>query len=204
MAAPVSMFSFVDALAERRAWLETSVRQWKRSGREGAPKASDGREATPHSAEELLDSALEELRVAEEELQVQNDALDARGASATEQWFESLFNRAPEPYLVTDESARIRSANRAAGELLGFPWDALAGKPLSVFIPMQARGSFREAVRKCRVVAVAARNWPQLVQPRGAEPCSVSATVSCSETVHGRWLLWMLRREELSVDPDFL
>src|SRR4051812_31565034 len=67
-----------------------------------------------------LQSAVEELHVADEELRQQNDELIAhREALESERYrYVDLFEFAPDGYLVTDLFGVVREANRAAGSLL--------------------------------------------------------------------------------------
>jgi DNA-binding CsgD family transcriptional regulator len=50
----------------------------------------------------------------------------------------ALFDRAWTPLLVTDSADTVCDANPAAGRLLGRPVEALAGRPLRQFLPLEA------------------------------------------------------------------
>ena len=127
------------------------------------------------AAEELtivaraFDGALGGLDRAAEELRVQNEALFAarmelEGVSAL---FCDLFERAPCAYLVTSSDTRIRYANEAACSILRRPKNALAGKPLICFVPLEERSHFRLAVIRAGSAA-AVSQWPLSLFPTGA------------------------------------
>ena len=88
----------------------------------------------------------------EEELREQNEALaTAREMMEMERRrYQELFDLAPDGYLVTDASGRIREANRAAAALLNVPCDRLVGKLLVNFIPVRERPPFRTALNGLR------------------------------------------------------
>ena len=83
-----------------------------------------------------LDTAHEELRVAEEHIHAQADALAlARSALDVEsRRYRELFEAAPEAYLLTDPHGNIRQANRRAAALLNVDSAYLVGKPLRLFV----------------------------------------------------------------------
>jgi PAS domain S-box-containing protein len=96
-----------------------------------------------------LDSAHEELRVAEEQLHVQADAIAfAQEALELErQRHVDLFEGAPEPYFVTDLRGNILQANRCAAELLNIDSSFLPGKPLLTFVDIGDRERFADLLR---------------------------------------------------------
>lgn len=57
--------------------------------------------------------------------------------------YAELFRHAPEPQLVTDRGGKIREANLAAAALLGAGPQALAGRSLVSFVPLEERRAFR-------------------------------------------------------------
>jgi PAS domain S-box-containing protein len=100
------------------------------------------------SYERLL-AAYEELTVAEEELRAQQEAiLDAHRAIELERTrYRTLFEFAPDPYVVTDADGTIEQANTAAAEFFGVPASLLVGKPLINFVDLRGRPDFRAHVR---------------------------------------------------------
>lgn len=79
---------------------------------------------------------LEELQAVDAELHQQNQRLSYTQyeVDLERQRYRTLFELAPDGYLVTDEKGQIYHANRAAAALCGLPQAGLVGKPLMVFI----------------------------------------------------------------------
>ena len=100
------------------------------------------------AASHALEVTLHELDRAAEELQIQNEALVAARVELEESaaFFRDLFELAPTAYLVTSIETRITYANAAACALFGRAKNALVGKPLACFVPVELRTRFRDAV----------------------------------------------------------
>ncbi len=79
---------------------------------------------------------LEELRTADEELHQQNESLrETRHQVEVERHrYHTLFELAPDGYLVTNRQGKIHYANRAAAALFGRDQATLVGKPLGVLL----------------------------------------------------------------------
>ncbi|MDV2999998.1 MAG: hypothetical protein N5P05_001604 [Chroococcopsis gigantea SAG 12.99] len=79
---------------------------------------------------------LEELQTNQEELRSQNQELIATRYSleVERQRYKSLFELAPDGYLVTDRQGRIHQANRAAAHIFSTPGEYLINKPLVVLV----------------------------------------------------------------------
>jgi PAS domain S-box-containing protein len=103
---------------------------------------------------EQLQTALEELFVAEQELRQQNEELIAirEAAEAERRRYQELFDFAPDGYLVTDIYGTIQEANRAAAKVLNLAQKHLVGKPLVSFVPDEHRRSFRFMVNQLPTV----------------------------------------------------
>ncbi len=103
---------------------------------------------------------LEELQAVDAELHQQNQMLsDTRHQVDLErQRYRTLFELAPDGYLVTDATGKIYHANRAAEILFAQPQAGLVGKPLMVLIE---QGDWPEFQRR-------------LAQPDPAEPWEVT------------------------------
>jgi signal transduction histidine kinase len=142
-----------------------------------------------------LDCAHEELRVAEEHVHAQADAIAfAHGALELQRrTHRELFDAAPEAYLVTDLTGRVREANRRAAALLNIDEAFISGKPLAAFVGLQDRPYFRETLALLEDTDHASFELP--VQPRGAlNPVFTSISVSRALGPDGepaalRWLL---------------
>ncbi|MGH7999846.1 MAG: PAS domain S-box protein [Brasilonema sp.] len=92
-----------------------------------------------------LGSASEIVHIATEELLQQNEELlQTRSLLETEcQRYQDLFEFAPDAYLVTDTLGIIREANRTAAILLDISQQYLVGKPMTNFVALPDRQSFR-------------------------------------------------------------
>ena len=126
----------------------------------------------------LLSVSLEELKVAEEELVQQNEEL-VRTRDVVEtstRHFRRLFEEAPLPYVVTDTVGIIRHANHAAAVLFKRPAELLEGKPLLIFVPLDRRSSFREAINRLQLVD-AAHDWRMTLLRHGDGPMPVTIDV---------------------------
>jgi PAS domain S-box-containing protein len=150
-----------------------------------------------------LDVALEELSVTGEELRTQTDELaSTRLALEAERGrYQELFESAPVAYLVTDPTARIREANRAAAALLGVAKGFLTGKPLAVYVDGSDRRGFRSMVNRLRQGEQGrVADWPLRFRRRGGEVLAVAATVQPTLGHDGGLvtLRWLLRR----LDPE--
>ena len=86
-----------------------------------------------------LELAMEELNVLWEDLKQRSDSL-----AGERQRYVELFEHAPDAYLVTDPYGSITEANRAAVDLLSSGLGVLPGKPLTTFVPVEQRKTFRE------------------------------------------------------------
>jgi PAS domain S-box-containing protein len=144
----------------------------------------------------LLAVSLEELKVAEEELVQQNEELltTREAIEAMSRHHRRLFEDAPLPYIVTDICGIIRHANRAAVALFRRPADMLQGKPLLVFVPLERRASFRDAINRLPLVD-AAHDWHVTLLRHGDASVAVSieASVSTGEQDGEDLICWLLR-----------
>ncbi len=144
----------------------------------------------------LLTISLEELKVAEEELLQQNEELvvTREAIESTSRHLRRLFDDAPLPYVVTDVCGIIREANHAAAVLFKRPAELLERKPLLAFVPLDRRGSFRDAINRLRIVD-AAHDWRAKLLRHGDAPIEVAIDVRVSQGPHdGEDLIcWVLR-----------
>ena len=158
----------------------------------------------PDLLSELLAESLEELNVAIEELQVSQDELYQQNqalVTATEdvslerQRYQSLFEFAPDGYLVTTAEGMILEANRAIGAMLEMPQAYLVGKPLAAFIVLDERQGFRrDLAQLSRSEEMRQQEWLICLQPRRERPFEASVSVATtfdrsSKLVELRWLV---------------
>jgi PAS domain S-box-containing protein len=202
------MLSFADRLAERRLSI------LRRFGGRGGPahdRRGDTVKATagtgPAANSDLLAMTIEELQVAEEELRTQSEELiAARYAAEVEtQRLRALFDLAPAAYLVTDANCRIREANRAAATLLQRPQERLVGKPLTAFISLGERQTFRAALAGL-LQGRPLHQWPVRMRPAAGPPLDValSARVIHADGGTVQELYWIVTHDRASMEPDLL
>lgn len=109
----------------------------------------DSDRMSAEEAQARLISAYEKLSVAEEALRAQAEAITEaeRQVEIERTRYRTLFEFAPDPYLVTDADGTIQQANGATADFLGVPGAVLVGKPLVNFVDLRTRSEFRAHVR---------------------------------------------------------
>jgi PAS domain S-box-containing protein len=136
----------------RKDKVETGIERQIEGVHQRLAELRQGAENTSIPSQDLLTEAiaelsttLEELQVTTEELSQQNTELLAtrQDLEAERQRYQTLFELAPDAYLVTDAKGVIQEANCAAEVLLNLRRDLLVGKPLAVFAPPAGRTFFR-------------------------------------------------------------
>ena len=154
-----------------------------------------GNQRSHGDSHEHLLAAYEELSVAEEELRTQHETIleSQRMLEVQRNRYQTLFDIAPDPYVVTDESGLVEEANAAAAELFGVPAALLIGKPLVSFIEMEARSDFRKRLVKLGE-AFSLDKWTTDIRVRGGRLVSVEATISTLENRREgkKSLCWLL------------
>jgi PAS domain-containing protein len=192
---PSAFAEFAETLRGDRIRSERDVRRaLRRAGQQSQGTAVEELSAVARA----LDGTLGSLDRAAEELRVQNEALFAARIEleSVSAFFLDLFERAPSAYVVTSPDTRIRYANDAACSMLRRRKNALAGKPLICFVPLEERTSFRSAVVRANA-ASAVSQWPMSVFPTGA-----TRTLQCRACVRvvvdarlARALYWNILEE---------
>ncbi|MGY2701964.1 PAS domain S-box-containing protein [Nocardioides sp. HB32] len=141
-----------------------------------------------------LETAYEELRVADEEVRTQQETI-ARLVRSTQDLRlrqEQALATLPVPILVTDMHGVIRSASAAAAQLAGAPLARLLGKPVFALIALDDRPALRRLVSDLGRGGAPIRYAATLV-PRTGEPVGVeliaSAQVPGAGTEEISWLL---------------
>ena len=191
---------FADAIHGYRTRTESLVRV--ALGRVGDQSGDISRDLADVSRE--IEGTFRTLDSAAEELRVQNEALFAARIELEDSsaLFRDLFELAPTAYLVTTSDTRIIYANDAACSLLRIAKNALSGKPLTCFIPVEERSTFRAGVlRACEARVVS--TWPGAITALEAQ-----ARVECRWRVRSvsapgkqitRLLYWNITEE---IDED--
>ncbi len=136
---------------------------------------------------------LEELHTADEELLEQNRHLltTQQLLEIERQRYATLFELAPDGYLVTDANGLICQANRAAAALCGWPQRDLEQKPLLLFVAAGDRLRFQARL----AAPQAQQDWEISLAGKNREPVTVAITVASLKGTQGQatTLLWLLR-----------
>jgi PAS domain S-box-containing protein len=149
-----------------------------------------------------LDTALEELKIAEETVHEQAESLGKalEKANAERRRYLELFEFAPDGYCVTDPRGVVLEANRAMSELLHYPVERIIGKPLTVFVAQDRRREVRSFIAKVLEPQSNASShfpvvWQMEFRLRGHNPVPVSVRCSLSQSHTGERprLLWLIR-----------
>lgn len=136
---------------------------------------------------------LEELQAVDAELHQQNQILsDTRiEVDLERQRYRTLFELAPDGYLVTDGKGKIYHANRAAEVLFALPQVGLVGKPLGVLIEQDDWSDFQQRLTQSNPT----KPWEVTLQSRRGESVTVAiATNFLKDNRQGATtILWLLR-----------
>jgi PAS domain S-box-containing protein len=151
--------------------------------------------ATLRATHEHLLASYERLSIAEEELRAQHQAiLEAQHQLEIQRnRYRTLFDFAPDPYIVTNESGTIEEANAAAAQMFGIPGALLIGKPFTTFVEVHTRAEFRAQLAALQHVE-RLEKWMLETKVRDGNLISVEATVSTLEKKPGggKSLCWLL------------
>ena len=114
--------------------------------------------------------------------------------------YRSLFELAPVAYLVSDRLGVIKEVNRRAAGLLGSVPRFLVGRPLTMFVAVDDRASFRDHLQRLRDLD--AHAWELRLQPRRGRPRPVVLTAEVAVCGLGERteLCWLLREVEPAAD----
>lgn len=150
-----------------------------------------------------LDAVLEELSAGHEQLRAASGLLAQAHWASTEQGAAEQrdFWLAPFAYLLSDAAGTIRQANQAVEHLLGAPYEELAGKALTAFVP-------DERALRARLLRLAPdgqrESWTGELRTRGGRVRRVHFTVRADAEPDGsvalRWALHELP-EPLGGEP---
>jgi PAS domain S-box-containing protein len=102
--------------------------------------------------------------------------------------YHTLFQLAPDPYLVTDHKGIIEEANAAAGDLFGVPSALLVRKPLFAYLNAEARGEFDHKLEKL-TSSGRVDKWALAIEARDGTLVPMEATASRAGQGSICWLL---------------
>lgn len=124
---------------------------------------------------ELL-SVLEELQASQDELRRQNQELiETRQAADLERHrYRTLFEMAPDGYVMTDRQGQIYKANRAAAKMFSIPQEYLFKKPLFVLIHEDDRSRFQSRLADLN----RGQEWEMSLVPRQGRVTRVAIAVA--------------------------
>src|SRR5215468_7840988 len=134
--------SIMDESSQIIAQLRTELTLLRQ--RVAALESAEAEVAMQHAALSELQDTLEEQGLVEGELRQELAELEVaqQAVEAERAQYQTLFELAPDGYLVTNAVGIIRQANHAAAHLLGRPWEQLVGLPLAGFVAPEATQRF--------------------------------------------------------------
>jgi PAS domain S-box-containing protein len=150
-------------------------------------------------------AALQDLSTAEEELRAQHEAIGEtqRELDIQRRRYRTLFEFAPDPYIVTDEHGIIEDANDALTGLLGLSTQHVIGKSLDSFIGPHTR---RELDARLRELPRGKRMDKRelVVKAPDGKAVPVEATLSVLESASGgrTSFCWLLRDISLRQETE--
>ncbi|MDQ6872106.1 MAG: PAS domain-containing protein, partial [Gemmatimonadota bacterium] len=136
-----------------------------------------------------LIATLEELSIVEGDLRSQHEALIEahRELELQRERYHTLFQLAPDPYLVTDQKGLIEEANAAAADLLGVPTAQLVRKPLLAYLDPEARAEFEHRLNRLTSSGYLDK-WALAIESRDGRLVPMEATASRVERGSICWL----------------
>ena len=186
-------------MKDRLTRLATAVRRAleRAAERRALRRAEDALRRSYEDLEHRVEERTAELQVANDELRAQQQALAAASdaLSVARDRYQDLFDSAPVAYLVTGGEGTIRSANRAARELLGHAHVSPATRDLGAYVSPASIGAYRNALKHGGRDGAPQRCELRL-RPAGSEGRErlVACTAAAEGTAHGgegllRWVL---------------
>ena len=161
--------------------------------RAGTLSEGSGYELTWKALQEI-DTAHEELRVAQEELTAQSDALLSAHTRVEleRRLYGELFEAAPEAYFVTDAHGAILKANRCAASLFNLGPEMVVGNPLVSLVAHDDRVIFFDLLE---AMSQTVFHTELRIRPRN-ERQTLWVALSAQHGFHGDGalcILWLMR-----------
>lgn len=144
-----------------------------------------------------LQNTLEEQAVVESELRQELAERDAaqQALTAERQQYQSLFELAPDGYLLTNTRGAIQDANPAAARLLGMSAAHLLGKPLAGFVAREDAPRFHTFLHALQTMLPPGETWIGRFRPPRCHPFLGELTVATrhEDCLQVGWYHWLLR-----------
>ncbi|MEM7590889.1 MAG: PAS domain-containing protein, partial [Cyanobacteria bacterium P01_A01_bin.83] len=183
--------------------LEKLENLWQRSYSIPHPENELWRQTTelPQQQQQLLQESLEELAASIEELQLasetlrqQNDELIAsrQQIEAQRQYYQELFDLAPDCYFITSKEGTIKEANQKTTELLQVSPKHLSRKSLAVFIALDDRQQYYQILNQLKQGKISQATWQLEIVNRQQQVITAKCLVMAKrdrtgEIVNLRW-----------------
>jgi PAS domain S-box-containing protein len=168
--------------------------------------ARDVELARQHATLAELQDTLAEQGLENAELQ---QALDEQvsvqqAVEAERHQYQTLFDLAPDGYLVTNPVGAIQEANPAAARLFGMPAAHLLGKPLAGFVAREDAPRFHTFLHTLATAPSAAPVWMGGFQPprRRAFLGELTVAIRQEAIAHGQRYHWLLRDITARVETE--
>jgi PAS domain S-box-containing protein len=144
-----------------------------------------------------ITTSLHDLKAVVKEAHGQPEHTTSHGASSPDmqgQYYQDLFDWAPDAFLVTDTQLIIKEVNQAAATLLNTDWDSLRGKHLANFIAEEDRAAFQATMIQLREGGEK-QNWELRAKPSDGQPFPVFIDVRAQQDRHDELIrmLWLWR-----------
>jgi PAS domain S-box-containing protein len=183
--------------------LQKLEKLWRRSEAIPNPDSQLWQNTTelPQQQQQLLRESLDELSASIEELQLatetireQNEELilNRQQLVLEKQYYQELFDSAPDCYIITSKSGTITEVNYKTTELLGISAEFLTNKALAVFISRGQKPEYYAKLKQIQQGKISEATWQLEIIPRQQNPITVECMVSAisdrmGEMVALRW-----------------
>ena len=154
-----------------------------------------------------LANAIEELRVASETVRQQNEELFASRQEivAEKEYYQQLFDSAPDCYIVTSQNGTIAEVNQKAVELLGTSAEYLKRKSLAVFVKLNCRSQFYAKLNQIKRGEITQATFPLEISPRDTDSLTVECQVKAMYDRTGKlinlsWHMSAVKTKNLAAD----
>jgi PAS domain S-box-containing protein len=141
-----------------------------------------------------LSASIEELQLATETLKQQNEELllNRQQLALEKQYYQKLFDTAPDCYIITSKNGTITEVNQKTTELLGISAKFLIKKSLAVFINGDLRKEYYTKLKQIQRGEISEATLQLELTPRKQAPLTVECLISgicdsLGEIVALRW-----------------